>query len=80
MLSVSPAVVDKVVETVSPAYFDHCGDDIEKLTRATSEAVGHVLMEPPIIWTARHHSRRHEECIQINNKHNLGKTDQNNKV
>ncbi len=50
---------DKAVTMASPLYFDQCGDDVEKLTRATSEILGHIIIEPAVFWTAKQHSR---EC------------------
>ncbi len=48
---------DKVVPMVSPLYFDQCGDDTEKLTRATSEILSHIAIDPAVLWTAKQHSR-----------------------
>ncbi len=47
---------DKAVPMISSLYFDQCGDDTEKLTRATSELLGHIFIEPAVLWTAKHHS------------------------
>ncbi len=57
MMNTSPTVAENVVAKVSPLYFDQCGDDTEKLTRATSDLLAHVMMEPPMIWAANEHSR-----------------------
>ncbi len=48
---------EKAVAMASPLYFDQCGDDTEKLTQALSELLGHIIIEPSVLWTAKHHSR-----------------------
>ncbi len=58
-LSLPSASIEQAVAALSPLYFDECGDDVEKLTRATSDMLAHMFEDPGIVWTAKHHSR---EC------------------
>ncbi len=58
---------DRVVTMVSPLYFDQCGNDTESLTQATSEILSHIIIEPGVLWTAKHHSRKYLSLQHVAN-------------